>query len=233
MTHAEAVARDAADAYVRGVLDQASREAFEAHYFACDECFAEVQAADALRSAVRTAARDGVATSGPSASVGWMLPYAASVLLAAGFGWAAFVERPALQSELTAVRAERDALAQSPAQPSAPAVVATPRAEANVPMAFLEAERGTAAHARILIPAASSQIVLAISAPAADRARLEVRAESHALIAEIDGLTRNERGAYVVTVPAAPLAPGRYRLSLLAGDDRHLMGEYLLEVVRP
>lgn len=235
MTHADVLAHDAVDRYVRGALDPDERAAFEEHYFSCGECFANVQAADALRSAVRAAAEqgdlpplDGRAPGG----VRWLLPYAASVVLAAGLGWSMFIERPALQSRLDSVAAERDVLS---ARPPAPIWASTPpRVEANVPIAFLEAERGTAASARVVIPAGGSQLVVAISAPAVESARLEVRKDGSGLAAAVDGLRRNATGAYVAVVPADRLPDGSYRLRLLAQDVRgsRLIGEYILAVSR-
>jgi hypothetical protein len=45
-------------------------------------------------------------------------------------------------------------------------------------------------------------------------------------------LTRNGEGAYVVSLPAAVLPSGTYRLRLVAGADAgpSLIGEYLLRV---
>lgn len=232
MTHAEALAHDAADEYVRGLLNPGEREAFEEHYFSCDECFAEVQAAEALRSAVRSGAVRGALPGvpvRPAATARWVLPYAASALLATGLGWSLFVRQPALESELDAVRSERDALVRL----DAPVATEELRVEPNVPIAFLEAERGTAAMARIDMPSGGSQVIVAISAPAADDARLEVRTQDGTLVTAVDGLRRNLGGTYVAALPAARLPDGRYRLRLLAGlSGSNLIGEYLLQVSR-
>jgi hypothetical protein len=234
VTHAEALARDAADAYVRAQLNPADREAFEEHYFSCDECFAEVQAADALRRAVRASARTGVppATASSRTSALWALPLAASVLLAAGLGWVLFVERPSLRSRIATLSAERDAL--SAPQPAPPPEAAPPiaRAEANVPLVLLEAERGSASTARLAVPASATLIVVAIAAPAG-ATRLEVNDEANRSIVGVDGLARNASGIYVVTLPVGQMPAGRYRLRLTDGATRQLIGEYILELSRP
>lgn len=49
------------EAYLRGKLDEAGREAFELHYFECERCFAEVEAARSVQAALRQMPRGPVA----------------------------------------------------------------------------------------------------------------------------------------------------------------------------
>jgi anti-sigma factor RsiW len=64
--------------YLAGRLAEAEAEAFEAHYFVCDRCWAEVRAAQELRAALASAP-------GRPARRRWM-PLAAAAALLAGLG---------------------------------------------------------------------------------------------------------------------------------------------------
>ena len=59
MTHDEIEQGDVIDSYVRGDLTPAARDAFEEHYFGCDECFAKVREIETLRGAVHAGAEAG------------------------------------------------------------------------------------------------------------------------------------------------------------------------------
>jgi anti-sigma factor RsiW len=59
MTHQEIEDRDIVDAYLRGSLVESDRQAFEEHFFTCDECFAQVQTAEKFGAGVREAAASG------------------------------------------------------------------------------------------------------------------------------------------------------------------------------
>ncbi len=52
------------EAYLRGKLDEARREAFELHYFECERCFAELEAARTVQAALRQMPRGPVALPG-------------------------------------------------------------------------------------------------------------------------------------------------------------------------
>ena len=119
LTHEQIEAQDLLDGYVTGRLDAATAEAVEAHYFECDVCFARVTELDALRGAVRDAVDHGdwpadavpapvpvAAAPRQSRIIVWSM--AATAVLAAGMGWMAFVQMPALRSQLAATTAERD-----------------------------------------------------------------------------------------------------------------------------
>lgn len=99
MTHQEIQQQEIIERYVRHRLAPAERRAFQEHYFACAECFEQVQLTARFVTAVRQAARQGlfndalVAAAAPRA---WwaslftpVLGFAAAtaLLLALGFGW--------------------------------------------------------------------------------------------------------------------------------------------------
>jgi anti-sigma factor RsiW len=243
VTHQEMDARDVVDHYVRGTLMPAEREAFEAHFFECDACFAGVREAERLRSAVSQAVDHGLLPEMPvraggartSMLVTW-LPMAASVVLAAGLGWIALRDVPRLRSELGEVRADRDAL-----QARLGAIAATPsaitesvRAEANVPIVTLQAERAAvSAIPSVSIPATASRLIVWIGAPAWPApVRLVVWSSDGREVSRAGDVRRNADGAYVVSLPSAQVPPGTYRLRLLAGADAApaIIGEYLLRV---
>ncbi|MGH9456969.1 MAG: hypothetical protein ACRD2J_04940 [Thermoanaerobaculia bacterium] len=79
---------DVAARYVQGRLAEDEAERFEAHYFACEACWAEVQGGIALRAA----------TSRPAAParrsfVRRAFPAAAAVVLVAAMGWLVLQDR--------------------------------------------------------------------------------------------------------------------------------------------
>jgi TolA-binding protein len=80
-----------AERYVAGRLDEAARDAFEEHYFACDRCFGRVEILRAAQQALP------LAKTKPVAWWVWALPLAAAVLLAI------FLLRPAAPPAQVAV----------------------------------------------------------------------------------------------------------------------------------
>ena len=85
MTHGEIEEREIVEAYLRGKLSVNDRQAFEEHFFACEECFAEVRAAADFCDGVRHAAEAGLlpeARTKDAAFGRWWQP-------AFGLGWAA------------------------------------------------------------------------------------------------------------------------------------------------
>src|SRR5687767_2336447 len=60
MTHQQIQDNEVIERYVRQQLTPAERQAFQEHYFACDECFDEVQISARFIAGVREASRSGV-----------------------------------------------------------------------------------------------------------------------------------------------------------------------------
>lgn len=75
--------------YLAGRLSEAEAEAFEAHYFACDRCWAEVRAAQEIRAALGGRKEKAHPASRPR----W-LPLAAAAALAASLGAWMLVRTP-------------------------------------------------------------------------------------------------------------------------------------------
>src|SRR6266542_1881349 len=57
--HEEIEEREIIDAYLRDELPESDSNAFEEHFFACGDCFAQVQTADRFAQGVRQAAQSG------------------------------------------------------------------------------------------------------------------------------------------------------------------------------
>jgi anti-sigma factor RsiW len=77
MTHEQIQDREIVDQYVRHKLPPADRQAFQEHYFSCDECFEQVQMTARFAAGVRDAARSGVLAGDGRARVGRILSPAA------------------------------------------------------------------------------------------------------------------------------------------------------------
>lgn len=255
MTHDEIAADDVIDRYVRGQLDVAASNAFEEHYFECDECFARVEELEALRVAVGHAVADGTLTAeagpvstaapgahrtapaGPSMVMTW-LPLAASLALAAGLGWMAFVQMPQLRDQVAAISADRDqlkgALDQAAAKAAAP--VAPPAAiEANVAMVTLASERGVESTPAVTIPAGAAHFFVVIDGPPSPngRGKLDISANGGASLTSVTALVRDANGVWTVSLPAALFSNGTYRFRLSAdAPGGALLGEYILKVTR-
>jgi hypothetical protein len=233
VSHEQVAATDLVERYLRHELTGQETEAFEAHFFACDVCFAELEDVRRLTAGVREAAARGWLNpaAGPGRQAWWTyLPIAASVMLVATTGWLWLVRVPALTAELDRARSVR---VQAPAPVPVPAAITVP-----VPVAILTAERDATGPRPFVVPSGTTGIVLWLDAPdtpSPTGARLEILSEAGAAISTVDHLTRNDNGAYAVSVPAALMPPGTYRIRLRAASapDSVLLGEFLLRVTTP
>lgn len=127
MEHDEAVSSAATERYVLGELTEAQCAAFEAHFFECPECAADVRAAAALvddpavfaeEGAPMAAAPTARPLAAPASLARWRRPLAraflplplgaaaALVLSAGAAGWLALVALPAARGDAAAARAE-------------------------------------------------------------------------------------------------------------------------------
>src|SRR2546423_2535077 len=83
MTCENVQASDVVERYVTNTLPDEERETFEEHYFACDSCFATLQAVLATRQALRST-REITVRRRPIAWWAWAAAAAAPGLLVAG-----------------------------------------------------------------------------------------------------------------------------------------------------
>ena len=256
MTHADAAERDLADRYVRNDLAADQARDFEEHFFSCDACFADVQAAERLRASVRDlAARGGLDDESDAAAVHrkrfpFMFEFAlaASIVLAVAAGWQAIVVVPGLRSELAAERdgrqadirqraSQEQALARGQREGAAAQAQMALAAEPNVPVAILTATRGADTAAPIALPAGAQHVVLWIDTPgaAAGAFRLAVTPVGvRTPVLTIDGLKTNRDGGLSAAVPSSALPQGSYlvRLFGISAARETLVGEYSLVIAR-
>jgi len=86
VTHREIEEREIVEAYLQGKLPDNDAQAFEEHFFECDQCFAEVRAAGNFIAGVRQIAQAG---SPRDTGESGRLPEARRWQPAFGFAWAA------------------------------------------------------------------------------------------------------------------------------------------------
>jgi hypothetical protein len=119
MDHSQALSSHASERYLLGDMSEPERFDFEAHYFDCGECAADVRAGDAFARAVRAVSAQPVSADhvaharqplvmrdhreSGSRRFAWLtpaalLPMAASVMLAALVGYQSLVTIPGLRS---------------------------------------------------------------------------------------------------------------------------------------
>jgi len=129
MTHTEAVESYATERYLLGEMTEAERQAFEAHYFDCDECADDLRAGSRMRDGVAAGlvTAPGTRTAGPSRTfnyVSWAA--AASLALVAGYEGMLLRQQPRMAPQalapITLRAATRGAEAVVPVTPGATAV---------------------------------------------------------------------------------------------------------------
>jgi Putative zinc-finger len=141
MDHAEAMRLEATERYLLGELDEAQRDAFEAHFFECRECAESVRAGAAFVAASRSALHAPVALPPRTVAVTGWGSFAAFAGLAAALCLVAYqglVVIPRLQSEVQALGSLR-----------------------AVPSRFLTVSRGEAP--TVTVSNADRQLVLVLS----------------------------------------------------------------------
>ena len=112
MTHQQIQQQDVIERYVRRRLSPDERAAFQEHFFACDECFEQVQMTERFVAGMKDAAVTGVLARQASKSfvdspswLGWLKPAflvtaTASLILALVIGWLLLRKIPAMRDEM-------------------------------------------------------------------------------------------------------------------------------------
>jgi hypothetical protein len=122
MTHTDIHQNEVIERYVRGQLQPDERQAFEEHFFICDECFEQVQVNERFIAGVHYAARANTLAPGVGQSsitkpdspwLTWLKPVllittTASLILALAVGWLLFYRMPAMRNELASERQSRE-----------------------------------------------------------------------------------------------------------------------------
>ncbi len=225
LTHEEAKSRELAEAYVAGRLEAAAAAAFEEHFFACADCWEEVQELEQFRAGVRDAVKAGrleeALAPGPAPYLTWMFAAAAAALLAFA-SWTALVQVPRLERELAEARS---APPPKPERVEVPVVVA----QANLPVVMLEASRA-GEPASVKVPEGAREVALWMDGVAGPGSFRFVLADARGgEVAVLAGLTVNTHGALTATVPAEKLPRGVYTARLF-GSNGKLAAEYKFEI---
>lgn len=130
MNHHEIEQQEIIERYVRHQLQPAERLAFQEHFFACENCFAQVQDTAKFIAGVQRSARVGTLAetareiAGAPESSSWRnwfkplmgLAAATCLLLTCTLGWLLFSRLPKLQTELAQVRQSQTELAREKEQ---------------------------------------------------------------------------------------------------------------------
>jgi putative zinc finger protein len=117
--HAYAEEHGLVEAYLKDRLSESEREAFEAHYFACEACLEQLEAASDFREGMLQVAAEDTARAGGAARLGLLaglallsrgrrLALAALLLLLLALPFALLVANRGLQRQIAAARAGHD-----------------------------------------------------------------------------------------------------------------------------
>lgn len=248
MMHTQIEDEEIIERYVRNQLAPEEKRAFEEHFFSCDDCFDQVQSMELFVAGLRHAGSSGMLARVPSGRVRawsmspWWVPafaVTAVLVLVLGslVGWQRFSEIPSLRQQLQQATSKlrneqqaRAALEQRSPQDS--------QGAANVPLIMLQATRALQAPVtEAILPHDAAQLILWIDVePVRDRSyRIEVHETDNKPVDVVEHLKRNSYGALAVSLPAALLQPGEFKIKLFAEEPTpgSLLAEYRLRIRRP
>lgn len=245
MLHTQIENDEVVERYVRNRLTREDRQAFEEHFFACDECFAKVQAMERFAGAIRDASEHGLLDdAAPAIDSRGVLRWAlwafagssiAAIALAVMVAWTLLYRIPSLQRGMIMARAQLQSQQQTLARLQAN-VPAEPEPQPNVPLVMLQSTRGEEPVTAVL-PADARQLIVWIEiGPTRFRSyRMEIYAASGKQIITIDGLSRGPYSALAASLPAERLQPGTFRITLVGQSPppTSLVSEYRLQIRRP
>lgn len=238
MLHTQIEHEEVVEHYVRNQLTPEDHQAFEEHYFTCEECFEKVQAMERLVAGVQELARSGVlgdAEGQSRAPYGWLSwAFAATSLamlaLAVATGWAFLHEIPTLKRTLIA------STATPPKQQSSVVTIPpAPMPQANVPLVMLQASRGEQATTAAVAADARQLIVwVELGATRYRSYRMEIDSPTGQKLLTIDGLSRGPYGTLAASIPTESLQPGVYRVRLVGQTPppASLVSEYRLRILK-
>lgn len=243
MLHSKIKNEEIVERYVRNQLAPEERQAFEQHFFGCDECFAELQSVEAFVAGVRDASARGLLNderaSATSPSI-WTWAFAcvtcAALALCGILGWKYLHDTVELRGQLARatdqLQAER--LERSGLEAKSNLVE---QAEANVPVAMLQASRAAEAPSAIVLPPSARHLVLWIELGSSryHDFRVDVFSHENHLVGSLDHLAANHYGAITASLPTDQLPSGDFRITLTGQDPlpAALAGEYHLQIRRP
>ena len=242
--HSRIEQEEIVERYARKQLTPEEQQAFEEHFFGCDECFQKLQEMDRFLAGMRDAGERGLLSErarGSAAGWGrWFVPALAAatcaVLFGAASGWMYLQEISRLRGELDQAtrqlnieKRERAELEQKEA--------AVETAEANVPLVMLQTSRAEEKPATTVLPKGARHLVLWIEIGHSRyrEFRLEVFSEQGQRLTSLEHLKPGPYGALAASVPTEQLPRGECRIKLTGQDPAPaaLAGEYLLRIYRP
>ena len=242
MLHSKIEHEEIVERYVRNQLAAEERQAFEEHFFGCDECFARLQSVEAFVAGIRDASARGLlkdqqATATPSI---WTWAFACgmgvALILCGVIGWKYRTDTVELRAQLAraADQLQADRLEHSGVGAKTDFVE---QGEANVPVAMLQASRAGEAASSVTLGSGARHLVLWIE-PGPSRYqhfRVDVFTPDNHLIRSLDHLSINSYGAVTASLPTDQLPSGAFRITLTGQDPppAALAGEYHLQIRRP
>lgn len=241
MLHSKIKNEEIIERYARNQLTPEERQAFEEHFFGCDECFAELQSVEAFVAGVRDASARGLLNDQRATAPSiWTWAFAsvmcAALILCGIIGLKYLRDTVELRAQLARAtdqlrveRLERSGLeAKSSAAESA---------EANVPVAMLQASRAGEAPSAIVLQPGARHLVLWIELGPSHyhEFRVDVFSDVDHLVGSLDHLALNPYGAVTASFPTDQLPSGDFRITLTGQDPppAALAGEYHLQIRRP
>ena len=243
MMHSEIDREEIIERYVLGQLAPEERQAFEEHFFACDQCFQKVQDVERFRAGVRDAASRGLLNeeSDPAIKVEqttwfrWAFGATAftTAVLALITGWIQTKEIPrlrqALRSTTTQLGMERQARSQLEQN-----IASANGAEPNVPLIMLQASRAAEKPNIVALATGAKRLIvwIEIGPTRFHSFRMEVFASGDRPILSLDHLEQSSYGALSASLPAEQLPHGDLRI-ILTGQNpppASLVGEYRLKI---
>jgi hypothetical protein len=214
MTHTEAAETLAVERYLLDEMSEAERDTFEAHYFSCAECAADLQAGAQIKDGVRAgllkrgtvrpfepiASKQAPAVPARRWASSTMLPWAAAATLAFVAGYQSLILMPGRGR--------------------------TVEPQALSPVTLRPASRG--AEPIVALPAAGGAAVLAIDTTVAPETEVLYSLRTAAGQAVTSGRLRTPAaGPVLLLLPAWTLSPSEhYILSFTGAADGQLIDEY-------
>lgn len=239
MTHQEIQEGELIERYVRHQLAPAERRAFQEHFFACEECFEQVQTTARFIAAVRQAVRQGhLAESAEPVSwwAGLFSPAlgfaaAAALLLALVFGWLIF-KQPATPRQEVAHEQPSPSPEQNTAQQTSPTAAPVKNehpqppklpkledqrdllAQNRAPSVLLESARDSSASGnQLTLPANATSAILRIEiepGSAFTGFQFQVFDSARRLVTTATSGKASARGSVAVRVSTGALQEGKY-----------------------
>jgi|SRR5215469_5473922 len=241
MMHPEIDREEVVERYVLGQLSPEQRQAFEEHFFACDECFQKVQDVERLRAGIRGAGTRGLLNDAPALKADpatwfrWAFAGTACATFALALltVWILGSQIPSLRLELrrAAAQLERERQARTELERK---IASAELPEPNVPLIMLQASRATESPSSITLSGGATRLLvwIEIGPTRFHSFRMEVFAADNRPVLSLDHLERSAYGALAVSLPVEQLPGGVLRI-ILSGQSPlpvSVVGEYRLKI---